>query len=357
MIYSTNRTASLGYITGDVNESYFGAGAFNFMQENAQDELALFEAAIKSDIDEVLIGESAYELEALNENFVENAVNKIKEMMKKFIEWLKSVTRSAVAKLSQLLVRDNAKFVKIAEKQIKSMRTMSKFKYSGKGLVLSYFNKEIIEIPEVEPYYAQAAKEGVTETDLDRISNDIKHTLEEFKKVSMRDFFNDNCVKEYTDQNIDFVMGHIEILKSMDKKKLSKLRKDMKEMESKAKKLAREAESKSRNYEEKDTAESKLKKKQLAVMAEAASASKDFWQTFVADSLYTIKQQSKIARAVVAKAMGASPKNEAYGYDDEALIQAMIEAADYEYDEALEEMSEAKECDDIDDDFDDDDEE
>lgn len=73
MIYSTNRTASLGEITCDVNESYFGIGAMSFMEESAQDELAIFEAAIKSDIDEVMIGESATELAALNEGFVQTA--------------------------------------------------------------------------------------------------------------------------------------------------------------------------------------------------------------------------------------------------------------------------------------------
>ena len=50
MIYSTNRTASLGDTTieVDVNKSYFGAGSLVFMQEAAEDELALFENAITS---------------------------------------------------------------------------------------------------------------------------------------------------------------------------------------------------------------------------------------------------------------------------------------------------------------------
>ena len=345
MIYSTNRTASLGEETIDVNESYFGAGAFNFMQENAQDELALFEAAIKSDIDEVIIGESAGELEALNEGFVDSAINKIKEMMRKFIEWLKSVTRSAIAKLAQLLVRDNAKFIKMAEKQIKTMRNMSKFKYTGKGLVIAEAKKDINpKTAPIENFYDQAKKDNITDSELDAISANIKKAVEEFKDKTPREDFEKECVKEVTEEGIDFVMDHIAVLKDMDKKKLSKLRKDMKEMEAKAKKLAKEAESKSRKFEEKDNAESKLRKKQLAVMAEAAAASRDCWQTHVSDTLYVIKQQAKIARAVVAKAMGASPKNEGFEYTEE-LVQAMIEAADFEYDEALEEMSEAKECD------------
>lgn len=352
MIYSTNRTASLGDITADVNESYFGAGAFNFMQENAQDELALFEAAIKSDIDEVFIGESSYELESLNEGFVENAINKIKEMMRKFIEWLKSVTRSAIAKLSQLLVRDNAKFVKLARKQIRSMPNGKKFKYSGKGLVISEANKEIDpKTAPIEDFYTKA-KNATTEAELNTIEEGIKSAVEAFKEKTPRDDFDKKCTDEFTDQGIGFVEDHIKVLEGMDKKKLSKLRKDMKDMESKAKKIAKEAEAASRKY----SGDDELKKKRLSVMADAAAASRDCWQTHVSDTLYVIKQQAKIARAVVAKAMGASPKNEGFEYTEE-LVQAMIEAADYEYDEALEEMSEAKECDNVDDDIDDDDEE
>lgn len=69
-----------------------------------------------------------------------------------------------------------------------------------------------------------------------------------------------------------------------------------------------------------------------------------------------LKNVAKLARAVVAKAMGATPKNESFEEYDEELTDAMIEAANYEYDEALEEMSEA--TDEVaDDDFEDIDEE
>lgn len=357
MIYSTNRTTSLGNITVDVNESYFGAGMLDFMQENAQDELALFEAAIKSDIDEVLIGESAYELEALNENFIQSAAQKIKEMMKKFIEWLKSVTRSALAKLTQLLVRDNAEFVKKAKKAIINMKNPDKFKYSGKAIKLDIDMSDLEKTADKEENLYAKAKDAKTEVDLDNIKSDIEKLVEEYNKDEndLRKGFDEECVEEVDLEGkaaLDCVNNHIKLLEDLSKKNIQKIKKSMKEMESKANKLAKDAEKAEKNYSGKD----ELQKKRLAVMAQAAAAYRDICQKLVSDSLYIIKQTSKISRAVVTKAMGATPKNEGFEYSEE-LIDAMIETANYEYDEALEEMSEAKKSDDyVDDDIDDDEE-
>lgn len=356
MIYSTNRTASLGDVTVDVNESYFGAGMLDFMQENAQDELALFEAAIKSDIDEVLIGESSYELEALNEGFVQNAANKIKEMMKKFIEWLQSVMRSAIAKLSQLLVRDNAKFAKNARVAINKMKNSDKFKFSGKIMKKYVSISELPALKEKEgntdssdSYYAQA--ETADEAKLDELKASIEKLLSESKNLNTREDFEKDCIEEVTDvkgsEAIKIVKDHLDILDELGSKDLQKLRKKLKKLESDAKHKAKKADSAAKKYSGND----ELQKKRLNVMAQAANASKEIAQSLVSDSLYMIKQEAKIARAVVAKAMGATPKNEGY-YDDEELVDAMIEAANYEYDEALEEMSESKKSDDIDDDED-----
>ena len=77
---------------------------------------------------------------------------------------------------------------------------------------------------------------------------------------------------------------------------------------------------------------------------DAAAAYKEGVQAFCNEQIHMIKESIKIARAVVTKAMGASPKNEGVEYDEE-LIQATIEAFEYECDSAVEEMSEGKEYD------------
>lgn len=343
MIYSTNRTASLGNdeFTVDVNESYFGAGALSFMQENAQDELALFEAAIKSDIDEALIGESAgEEITALNEGFVQNAGAKIKAMMVKFIEWLKSVMRSAVAKMTNLLNRDNAQFIKSAKKRISTMPNAKNFKYNGKALKLSEAKETTNATDGIKAFYDKAASASSKEA-LDNIVKELDSKVDAFKEMNLRKAFQDTCVIDAKDESLTFVEAHLKFLEDKSKKQLAEIKKDMTSMEADAKKLAKEAEKKAKDYKGED----EIERNKLAVMAQAAAAYRNCCQSYVKDSLYILSQQIKIARAVVTRAMGASPKNEGFEYTEE-LIDAMIESADFEYDEALEEMSEGKDCDD-----------
>lgn len=329
MIFSTNRTTSLSDdIAVDVNESYFGAGAFTFAEECAQDELAIFENAIKSDIDEVLIGESATELQALNEGFVQSAINKIKELMKKFIAWLESVSRSAIAKLSQLLVRDNKHFCKIARRQIAKMKNQGKFK--AEGTIINFSDAESA----LDDLYDMADPDGDIKDDMPSLSDIIE-------KVTTKN----------ADINLNTVSDHLKFLEALDSKALGKIRKEVKKEKADAAKVLKKAEEKLNKVKDDDAAGKEAAQKEV----EKAAKFKETAQKALTLSLQVIKKLIKIARAVVAKAMGASPKNEAYGWDDEDLATAMLESMELEYDEALEEMSEAKDCsDDDDDDLDDD---
>lgn len=342
MIYSTNRTASIGDIDVDVNESYFGEGSLYFMQEAAQDELALFENAIKTDIDECLIGESAGELEALNEGFVEKTVNKIKELMRKFIEWLKGVTRSALAKLNQFIVRDNATFCKHAEKMIAKMGN-NNFKATGK--VLAKF-----ELPNLDSVKAKAKE--ISEKKGDKV-DDVTPKIEALEKEidDILDKLDDEIFEDNKEYTLSDVRAHINFLKSNSKSDLKKLKKSMDEFEKKAKDKSREADKAVRTA---SSDASEEKKNKLAVEAATASAFKTTSQKIVKKYMTLLKNMIKVARAVVTRAAG-NRVNEGVEYSPE-LIDALIETSNYELDETLEEMSEGgSECDD-DDDIEDDEE-
>lgn len=346
MIYSTNRTASLGDITVDVNESYFGAGMLDFMQENAQDELALFEAAIKSDIDEVLIGESAYELEALNENFIQSAANKIREMMKKFIEWLESVLRSAVAKLTQLLARDNATFVKKAKKML---ATVKNAKYEGPSLPgagsesIKVLMKTVESQTEGAKTIFDEAKNCKTNDDIEKIKTELSNKKDEFDKLDPVKDQKDRIEKEKKNVTgrdaLNLADNHIKYLDSMGSKDLKSLKDKMNKMKKAANDIATQA-AKDAKKDEKD----EVVKARLNLEAEAAAEYKRECQIVVNNTLAIIRMNIKIARSVVTKVMGGQI-HEGVEYTEE-LVQAMIEASEYEYDSALEEMSEAKKVDD-----------
>lgn len=341
MIYSTNRTSSLGELSVDVNESYFGIGAQTFYEESAQDELSMFEAAIKSDIDEVLIGESASELQSLNEGFVQNAVNKIKEMMKKFIAWCQAVIRSAFAKLSSLLVRDNAKFAKLASKHIATMKNKDKFKYTGKIVT------HVDQISTFIGTFGKTCDSLVTAVDvksIDEKSVDSKiKDVEDLAAKLTKDKLIPDFTEEVTDAKIDIVQGQIKVLDVLSKKSI----KDVKGEFNKAIKGANDVIKRVSKMEGKDDAE----KEKIAACSRLASAYKTNTQKMLVSIMGLIKTLAKIARGVVARAMGATPKNEGVEFDEE-LNEALIEAVEYEYDEALEEMSEGKceDCEDCDDD-------
>lgn len=341
MIYSTNRTSSLGELSVDVNESYFGIGAQTFYEESAQDELSMFEAAIKSDIDEVLIGESASELQTLNEGFVQNAVNKIKEMMKKFIAWCQAVMRSAFAKLSSLIVRDNAKFAKLASKHIATMKNKDKFKYTGKIV------QDVAGVTGLMNDFSKAAEATVKAINVESITVDAAESkikeVEEDVKLFTKESLMKEFTKEVTDAGFDIVKGQIDVLDALSKKSI----KDLKDGFNKAIKGANEVIKKVSKMEGKDNAE----KEKIAACSKLASAYKSNTQKMLVAMMGLIKSLAKIARGVVARAMGATPKNEGVEFDEE-LNEALIEAVEYEYDEALEEMSEGKceDCEDCDDD-------
>lgn len=347
MIYSTNRTSSLGELSVDVNESYFGIGAQTFYEESAQDELSMFEAAIKSDIDEVLIGESASELQTLNEGFVQNAVNKIKEMMKKFIAWCQAVMRSAFAKLSSLIVRDNAKFAKLASKHIATMKNKDKFKYTGKIV------QDVAGVTGLMNDFSKAAESTVKAINVESITVDAAESKIKEVEEDVKLFTKENLMKEFTkevtDAGFDIVKGQIDVLDALSKKSI----KDLKDGFNKAIKGANEVIKKVSKMEGKDNAE----KEKIAACSKLASSYKSNTQKMLVAMMGLIKSLAKIARGVVARAMGATPKNEGVEFDEE-LNEALIEAVEYEYDEALEEMSEGKceDCEDCDDDDDEDEE-
>ena len=225
MIYSTNRTASLGELSVDVNESYFGIGSMSFMEEAAQDELAIFETAIKSDIDEVLIGESSYELAALNENFVDTAMNKIKEMMEKFIAWVESVIRSAWAKLNQLLNRDNAKFAAAAKKQIIKMKNKDKFKYTGPTLTAVKIDKALSD-SDIDPSKIKngLTKENPTLSDMQSLKTEAESMKEKADTLSVSDAMKEVTV-DVTDAGLDVVNFHLTALETLGRKEMKNFKK------------------------------------------------------------------------------------------------------------------------------------
>lgn len=348
MIFDTNRTKSLieesvetDEMEVEVNENYFGAGSLMFMQEAAEDEMALFEEAVKSDLDEVVIGEAAEELKALNEGFAEKTVNKIQELMKKFIEWLKGIYNSAIMKFNQYLVKDNAKFCAEAKKRLPNVE--EGFKFTGKALKSTKFES----VEDLDKAFDQLdalwGKVSGGSANAETVKNELDEILKKVAEAKKAKNF--EAVNVYTEENgtLKVVEDHLEYLEKVSKEKVKELMKKCKEYQAKANKVAKEAKTAARKAKD----ETEEKRNQLAAASQVAAAIKKVAQETISEEMKAIRKMVAISRSVVAKALAKVPATKNEGVElDEAFINAMLESEEYELESALEEMSEAAECED-----------
>ena len=362
MIYSVLNNHS----SYEANSKYYGAGAFNFMSECAKDELEIFENAIITDMHEVVLGESSYEMEAINEGFFENVWKKIKEIFKKFMDWIRAVARSAVAKLANLLIRDNKEFAKFAKEKIKKMKNKSSYEYSG-----TYVKNPKAGFDKIDSINGKLDKISDIVTKMDAKRLDLFSDAKKLECEKIVNELNDISVTDLMeDATTDGELKHgdlskqIEYLEDLSKTKIDKIKRDLKKHErdcdtaiKKVERLEKAFDSKEKydkldnkdrpgttgNHEGLKVMDYDKDKKLAANGVTICNQYKTAAQTVTTITLSYIKSLAKAIRTVVAHAAGATPKKEGFEYDDDALLfDAMNEAVLYEYDEALESMGESK---------------
>lgn len=341
MIYSKNRIASIGEVTIDVNESYLGAGSLFFEQECIEDELALFEAAIKSDIEEHHITEASGDVKKMAKDFAEKAKKTIENILTKFMEMLKALYQGGIAKFNEWLVKDNAKFCANAKKHIKSLDA-SKFVYKGKALKVekkAELSKQINNLEVAVDSLLNLWKNTQSSSSVD--SEGIKEKVSALTGSVKGDIAKFNSEFVYTEENGDLklVEGHIDILEKFARKECMDLKKKCMKFEAEARKMIKDSKKLGKSEDEAEKAKANA-------MCEIARAIKQAGAEAIRYGLQALRHTCKIARAVVTKAVGTVAANEGTElvYDEE-LVNAMIETTNYELDELLEEMSEGVECD------------
>lgn len=303
-----------------------------FMQESAQDELAIFEAGIKSDMKEVRLVSEGAELEALNEGFIESAKAKITSMMKKFMSWLDSVIKTVLAKLNNLVVRDAEKFVATASVELKR-RDTSDFKYSGKALKVRNINAADSQFDAVEKKLSEALSKITSNSSVEQLKA-ANEALGNDKENSKRDMLGE-LVEEVENEGIAFVMAHLEVIKNSaeEVKALKKLADGYKKD---AQKIIKSLKS------SKDDA-SEEAKKEINEKISLVSKYKTLCQKYITKRIKVVKGKIKVARAVVTKALGKTKSvkestvaeyngEEFFVEFSEELTDSIIEVADAEYD-------------------------
>lgn len=363
MIYSSDRIHGS---SKELDPKYLGAGVATMQIENAQDLLENFNLCIASDFEEAAALNEGSEI--INEgvvDFFKNVYEKIKELMKKLIHWLDAIMRTVTAKLAQIIVRDNATYVKVLRKRI-NKTDFSKFKLANTEYVIK-----------------DKFKEGITDTDL---SNGFKNTYMPFIKfekdmtIEKAKSALDTCEKDLkeikasetlkkminkTDSSckgndaVKYVTSSMEILELLDRKYIKELKKGFKDAIKDANDVIKEAKDNERDAikaaSENSDDKSKQNAKEVAsINLRAANLMKQEITKERSATLEIIKKVAKVSRAIVYKAAAySSPKNE--GALEDVDYETIQECSEYEFDSALEEsvFTEEDVVDD-DEDFDDD---
>lgn len=332
------------------NRKYSGFMADEFIKESAEDELVIFKEAIQLDVAELSLGSNSSELYTLNENFIKNGFKKIKELLLKFLNWLKSITKTVIAKMTNVLVRDNVKFAQIARKRIAKMKKTDSFKYSGKVLSKQFNLDKLTGGVDFDMGNdAPTAYEELVEENKE-MEEAIKNLPETYKK------FIDKNIKDVTDVQFDKLKYHLDILETTCGNETKRIKlminTAIKNTTIELKEIERLENKEDNGY----TSEyiNELKK--------FYNLQKQIFQMMLKELMSIIKTAAKISRRVVTKMMGFTPKDttsakneSAIRIEDDVLLEALIEADEFEVDEMLEESS-CKDRDDDDDDDDDDDE-
>lgn len=135
-VYSGNRF-QFGGIDPDTvyaNESYDGEiGAQMILAENAENDMAIFEAVLGNDFQTVIAMQEGTLLESevtiITEGSLGDFYQKIKTFLTKVWEKIKGLFKSFMVKLNGIVIRDNKKFVEKYKAEVLKKPSLSKMKY------------------------------------------------------------------------------------------------------------------------------------------------------------------------------------------------------------------------------------
>lgn len=348
-VYSSNRT-QLGMYNSDeivANENYVGVvGACQMMLEGFQNDQAIFESVLAADFMEaVAVQEGAVEYSTLNEASIGGFVDKLKELVKKIWEKIKGLYQTFIAKVSNVVIRDNKKFVDKYKKEVFG-KNLSKMKYKWAEPKEAGFKALATQLEVVKVTEAMDKCHGLSTDELKKLNErvDNNELLEEILGAEAKEYAKEMHEKCFDDEEEVEGLDSSRLNECMDT--LINSKKSLKNIEE-AKKKADKAFSemlksieKSRNAvlknipsnDEKTRTESDksmaLLNTQHKVISVANTAMSKSTAVLMAETKALIKQ----SRRVFAQAVSFNAKAVK---ENALLIEAVGEAAEYEVESSL----------------------
>lgn len=371
-IFSQNRTMLGDDFEIMANESYQGAaGAYRAMTEGFQNSYAVFESCIGLDFMEAAVvneSVSAEDFEVVQESFVGDFFNKIKEFLTKLIEKIKGIVKSFITKVTGTFCRDGKTLVNKYKNDVLK-KDLSKMKYkwaknTGKTASLNTsnltgtFDSIMIDIDkdnidkEIESgrtiiAVSDSVKDKINdneylENDLGSMCGSSSCTLGEFAKEFHEYLFDDEeeCEGFGSDgASITDIMSEL----TNGKNAINDMEKNRKKQEDETKKLIKSVE----NAQKKALAKVTAKDNKQANTATAINAKLNVAMT-VANQISTVQtkffaclideKKKKLARCkkVFVQAAAYRPKST---NEDVEYLYALGEAAEYEVCEMFDAIS------------------
>lgn len=350
-VYSGNRF-QFGGIDPDTvyaNESYDGEiGAQMILAENAENDMAIFEAVLGNDFQTVIAMQEGTLLESevtiITEGSLGDFYQKIKTFLTKVWEKIKGLFKSFMVKLNGIVIRDNKKFVEKYKAEVLKKPSLSKMKYKWSKPTGNSISPQ--GVPYRNGLETAATEEAIRKYVEDKI--DSGDLMEEIlaktiggKKVEVGEYTKEAHSYQYDDEDTEEGLGGSMLTEIMNTlvsggntlKALTKTQTDADKLFSN---LVNDIE-KDRNTilkpmpeADKTDSEKNARSTSIAranalyqVMQVYASASTKATSASIEGAKYGIKQ----ARRVFAQAAAYNAKKE-----DAVFVEAAGEAAEYEVD-------------------------
>jgi hypothetical protein len=195
--YSDNEIGSLGTVNVEAAEGYSGAiGAQLAMVEGFQNDMAIFTAALKTDIKEnrmIREGASEEELCTVQEGALSSFWEKIKTLIKNIIAKVKSIFGGFIAKFEAWMNKDGTAFYNKHKKEIFSGKDLSglKVRYAKPKLNIASISVDIAKVA-LKSDLGDVEHSELVESYLGAISHpSTKASAKEFRKE-----FHSNCFED-----------------------------------------------------------------------------------------------------------------------------------------------------------------
>ena len=338
-IYSSNRCKSITKSSFEIaaNESYYGSADIQRMlQENCENDYAIFEAVINSDFQEAVgIREGSLlksDIVALQEANIKSFFETIKKNLQKVWEKIKGVVKGFIAKIKNKIIANNKNYVKNAESSLKN-KDLTGFTYRYEqpkqvdfniaDLDTDEINSEISKMESVEEINKFVADEiasgNLLEVLLGQSIKEEKVSEADYPKKA-HEYYYENEEKYMIDKDDDITLLFDTILAAdaLIKKIEGEMRLIDTAFDLEMRSLKRTEESMEKNED------SALKMAQVNAIQQATSVFQKACILITSATIENIKFGIAQSRRIIAEATGYVVK------EDAVFVEAASEAADYE---------------------------